>query len=235
MEKELDLQNKLRPGLDILANEIIISLKKRIRYKQNLPIYESGLVKDHPELSLLEYELARVEELHAELGRYMYSDQESFTNVSGVPLIILRNAPPSPIYNIPTEMGKKTIEFYIQWIKQACPEGTDSDRFGETVTTDVANLLNLLERITLGKFVAESKFQEETEAFKNTGGEYGAIENLIRHPERENDVLRMAAQLARHYEFSEKEAIYMFQWLIDATVDVQVRYIQNRLNLGKNK
>ena len=233
MEKELDLKQTIRPGLDILANEIIISLKKRMRYKQNLQIYEPGLVKDHAHLSLLEYELARMEELHAELGRYSYSDQESYTDVGKVPLIILRNAPPSPIYNIPTEMGKKTIDFYIHWIKKACPEGTDSDKFGETVTTDVVNLLNLLERITLGKLVAESKFQEESEAFKNTGGKYGAIENLIRHPEREDEVLDMAAQLARHYEFSEKEAASVFQWLIDATIDVQVRYIQNRLKLGK--
>lgn len=231
MEKDLDLQHTLRPGLDILANEIIISLKKRMRYKQNLPIYEPGLVKDHPDLSLLEYELARVEGLHAELGRYTYSDQESYTDVSKIPLIILRDAPPSPIHNIPTDMGKNTIDFYIQWIKKACPEGTDSDRFGESVTTDVANLLNLLERITLGKFVAESKFQKESEALKKTNGEYGAIENLIKHPEREDEVLRMVSQLARHYEFNEKDAIHVFEWLIHATVDVQVRYIQNRLKL----
>ena len=234
MEKDLDLQQTLRPGLDILANEIIISLKKRARYKQNLPIYEPGLVKDHPDLSLLEYELASVEGLHAELGRYNYSDQESYTDVSKVPLIILRDAPPSPIHNIPTGMGKNTIDFYIQWIKKACPEGTDSDRFGETVTTDAVNLLNLLERITLGKFVAESKFQKESEAFKKTNGEYEAIRNLITHHEREEEVLHMAAQLARHYEFSEKEALYVFEWLIHATVDVQVRYIRNRLNLGQN-
>jgi chorismate mutase len=233
MEKDLDLQHTLRPELDILANEIIISLKKRARYKQNLPIYEPGLVKGHPDLSLLEYEIARMEQVHAELGRYTYSDQESFTDVNNVSLIILRDAPPSPIYNVPTEMGKKTIGFYIQWIKKACPKGTDSDRFGETVTTDVANLLNLLERITLGKFVAESKFQKETDALVKTNGEYEAIKNLVKHPEREGDVLRMAAQLARHYEFSEKEAEYVFQWLIDATVDVQVRYIQNRLKLAQ--
>jgi chorismate mutase len=202
-----------------------------MRYKQNLPIYEPGLVKGHPDLSLLEYEIARMEQVHAELGRYTYGDQESYTNVSKVSLIILRDAPPSSIYNVPTEMGKKTIDFYIQWIKRACPEGIDSDRFGETVTTDVVNLLNLLERITLGKLVAESKFQKESEAFKKTMGEYGAIENLIKRPEREDEVLGMSAQLARHYEFSEKEAFYVFEWLIDATVDVQVRYIQNRLSL----
>lgn len=234
MEKELDLQHTLRPELDILANEIVISLKKRMRYKQNLPIYEPGLVKGHPGLSLLEYELARMEELHAELGRYTYSDQESYTDVNRVPLIILRDAPPSPIHNVPTEMGKDTIAFYIKWIKKTCTVGTDSDKFGETVTTDVVNLLNLLERITLGKFVAESKFQKETGAFQKTNGEYGAIKNLIKHPERENEVLNMAAQLARHYEFSEKEAVYVFQWLIDATVDVQVRYVQNRLKLAQS-
>ena len=69
MQKDLNLDKSIRPGLDILANEIIISLKKRSRYKQNLEVYRPGLVRDYPALSLLLYELARMEQVHAELGR----------------------------------------------------------------------------------------------------------------------------------------------------------------------
>jgi len=234
MEKDLDLKHSLRPGLDILANEIIISLKKRSRYKQNLPVYEPGLVKDHPNLSLLEYELARVEQLHAELGRFTYSDQEAFTNVNNIPLIILRDTPPSPIYNVPTKLGRKTIDFYTGWIRAFCTEGTDSDTFGETVTTDVVNLMNLLERITLGKFVAESKFQKNQEEYRGTKGEDEAIRKIVTDPAREQRVLQMAQHLAEHYEFDEKKARVVFEWLIKATVDVQIRYIQNRLSLEKD-
>ena len=230
MDKELDLQHSLRPGLDILGNEIVISLKKRYRYKQNPEIYKPGLVKDHPQLSLLIYELARTEQLHAELGRYTYSDQESFTDVSDVPLIILRQSPPSPIRNLPTGKHEELINFYLGWITKYCKPGSDSDAYGEAVTTDVANLLNLLERVTLGKYVAESKFQKNREKFQNTSGEPEAIRKLIVHPEREQNVILMATKMAEHYEFDPEQARYVFRWLIDATVDVQVRYLQNRVD-----
>ena len=41
---DLDLQGTIRPGLDILANEIVIGLKKRSRFKANAAVYRKGLV-----------------------------------------------------------------------------------------------------------------------------------------------------------------------------------------------
>ena len=68
MEPGLDLKSSIRPGLDILGNEIIIALKKRSRLPANPQIYAPGLVRGQPDTSLLDYELARVERVHAELG-----------------------------------------------------------------------------------------------------------------------------------------------------------------------
>ena len=59
MEPGLDLKSSIRPGLDILGNEIIIALKKRSRLPANPQIYAPGLVRQ-PDTSLLDYELARV-------------------------------------------------------------------------------------------------------------------------------------------------------------------------------
>lgn len=229
MEHNLDLEHSLRPGLDILANEIIISFKKRSRYKQNPEIYRPGLVVGYPDISLLLYELAKMEAVHAELGRYTYSDQEAFTDVSGIPLIIKRESPPSPIVNIPTGKAEAVIGFYTGWIQTYCAPGTDSDTFGESVTSDVANLMNLMERITLGKFVAESKFQKDEARFRKTGGDTDQLRDIITHPEREERVLKMSEKLAEHYEFDAAEAKKIFLWLIKTTVDVQVRYILHRM------
>ena len=66
MEPGLDLQTSIRPGLDILGNEIVTALKKRSRLRRNPEIYTPGLVHGHPDVSLLDYELGRIERAHAE-------------------------------------------------------------------------------------------------------------------------------------------------------------------------
>jgi len=232
MEKELDLKQTIRPGLDILANEIVISLKKRSRFKQNLEIYLPGLVINLPDLSLLLYELARVEQQHAELGRYLYANQEAFTDVRGIEQVIRRKAPESPICNFPTNLGGDVIDYYIEWIRDACAPGTDSDTFGETVTADVNVLLNIFERINLGKYVAESKFKESPEAFRKSGGNPEVIKELVLHKEREDKVLEMVTRLADLYEFNRNQAQTIFRWIIDTTVKVETQYIQRRLNIS---
>jgi len=228
MNNELDLEKELRPKLEILGNEIIISLKKRLRYKQNLEIYSPGLVVDHPKLSLLEYELGRVEEIHAELGRYTYADQEAFTDVNAANLIIKRPAPPCPIFNFPTGLGPEIVRFYIQWAMDFCKPGADSDTYGETVTADAVSLLNIYERITLGKYVAEKKYQMNTEGFRAADGAPG-IERLLVDSEREAQVIEKAAQLAGHHEFDAGQARHVFGWLIRMTLRVEVQYIIKRL------
>lgn len=234
MDKEMNLDGAIRPGLDILANEIIISLKKRSRYKQNLEIYRPGLVIGHDDLSLLEYELARMETLHAELGRYTYASQEAFTDVRHVPLIIRRQPPPCPIYNFATGLGPETIQFYLKWIETSCPAGSDSDTYGETVTTDVAALLNFFERINLGKYVAECKYKESPERYRKTGGDPAIIERLLMNSEREAKVIEMTMRMAEQYDFDAAQARHAFEWLIRITLRVETQYIKNRLRLEKS-
>jgi len=234
MDKEMNLDGAIRPGLDILANEIIISLKKRSRYKQNLEIYRPGLVIGHDDLSLLEYELARMETLHAELGRYTYASQEAFTDVRDVPLIIRRQPPPCPIYNFATGLGPETIQFYLKWIETSCPAGSDSDTYGETVTTDVAALLNFFERINLGKYVAECKYKEAPERYRKTGGDPVKIERLLSDSKRQAKVIDMAMKTAEQYDFDAAQARHAFEWLIRITLRVETQYIKNRLRLEKS-
>ncbi|NKC16252.1 MAG: hypothetical protein GKR94_29825 [Gammaproteobacteria bacterium] len=231
--RDLDLNHSIRPGLDILANEIIIGLKKRTRFPRNREIYQPGLVQEHTQLSLLHYELHAMERVHAELGRYTYADQEPFTDVGGVAPVLARAAPPSPIQPMRSNVGSKVIAYYLNWVEVGCEEGTDADSFGETVTADVSALLAIMERVNLGKFVAESKFQEAPERFHTTGGDRAGLKALIVKKDRETKVYELARKLAQHYAFNAEQAVALFDFMIKTTVDIEINYLRQRLRQTK--
>lgn len=229
MDFPMDLEGAIRPGLDMLANETIIALKKRSRYKQNLEIYKPGLVVGQPERTLLDYELNRMEKLHAELGRYMYASQEPFTDVSGTALIIKRSPPPSPVRPFAARLAPVIIDHYIKWVERGCAPGSDSNSWGESVTSDVNALLCIQERINIGKYVAEFKFQKEPDKFKETNGDAAALRALIVKKDREAEVLQKARKLAEHYAFDPNQAEDWFRWKIAQTVEVEIAYLRERI------
>ncbi len=227
---DLDLQGTIRPGLDILANEIIIGLKKRIRFVSNDAIYQPGLVISESEQSLLQYELARIEQCHAELGRYAFTTQDAFSDVSGVQSVLKRTAPESPVKVMASGVGPRIVEFYNSWIQTHCEHADDSKTYGETVTADVVVLLGIMERVNLGKQVAESKFSELTDEFIATGGDREEMLKLIVRRDREQKVIELSKSLARHYELPEATAVSVFEFMIAVTVDIEVDYLRMRIS-----
>jgi len=224
----LDLAGSIRPGLDILANEIVIALKKRTRFKVNLPIYQPGLLRKHPNSTLLDYELALVERQHAELGRFAFAEQDAFTDVADIELIMDRT-PDNATAIMPSRAGDKIKQFYLGWIQQACEPGVDDSRYGETVTSDVAALMSIMERVNLGKLVAESKFQSMPEAFRATNGDRQHMLQHIVRKDREEAVLAMAADLGKNYGLKPSLVVSVFDFMISTTVDIEVDYLQMRL------
>lgn len=227
---DLDLQKTIRPGLDILANEIVIGLKKRTRFAVNQSVYEPGLVVGAPRLSLLEYELAKIEQCHAELGRYSFAAQDAFSDVSGVPTVIARQAPDNPLVEMASGVGERIISFYRDWISRACPPGENQNTYGETVTADVSALLAIIERVNLGKLVAESKFLEMPDAFIATGGDRDAMLEFIVRKDREHKVIELAESLAQHYDLTPEHSVEVFQFMITVTVDIEVDYLRLRIS-----
>lgn len=234
MHPDLDLQQSIRPGLDILANEIIIASKKRARFPRNPEVYHPGLVAHDASLTLLRYELGRIEAIHAELGRYMYADQEPFTDVDDVPSVIVRDSPPSPIERMRSNVGERIVDFYIPWMETGCEAGSNPDTFGETVTADVNALLAIMERINLGKYVAESKYLAAPEKFRAAGFDREAILDLIIVREREHQVFDIARRLAENYAFDPEQAVSLFEFMVTVTKDVEVDYIRRRLTLEQS-
>lgn len=226
---ELDLAGTIRPGLDTLANEIVIALKRRSRFPANQPVYTPGLVVGSPDITLLQYELLAAERNHAELGRYAYAAQDSFNDMSDVKPVIERRTPQSAVKRMPSGVGEKIIDFYLAWVGKACEQGTDENTFGETVTTDVLALLAVMERVNLGKVVAESKLQEQPDAFLKTGGDRDAMLALIVRPDRQDKVFDLARELATRYEVPEILVVELFEFMVATTIDIEVDYLRIRL------
>ena len=224
----LDLDESLRPGLDLLANEIVIALKKRSRFPRNPEIYRPGLVRTARGETLLDYVLGSVERLHAELGRYTFASQEAFSEVEGVQPVIRRNDPPSPIARMASGVEARVKAFYLGWVDRACRAGSDANTYGETVTADVEALLCILERVNLGKFVAESKFTELEGEFRRANGDSRTIKTLLVRKGREAQVYELARRLAAHYELDAALAHEVFAWMIETTIDIEVDYIRTR-------
>ena len=226
---DLDLARTIRPGLDLLADEIVIALKKRTRFAVNAPLYAPGLVRGEDALSLLDYSLGAVERQHAALGRYTFAAQDAFTDVADVVPVIRREPPASPVRAMPSRVGPRLLDFYRDWIESACPPGEDARTYGETVTADVAALLAIMERVNLGKPVAEAKFREHEAALRASGGEREAILALIVHPDREAAVLALAERLAGRYELPPALVRRVFEFMIATTIDIEVDYLRRRL------
>jgi len=229
---ELDLAGTIRPGLDILANEIVIALKKRTRFLQNAAVYSSGLIATNPDISLLQYELHAAECNHAELGRYQFAVQEAFTDIGDIKTVILRDSPQSDVMSVPSGAGDRILVFYKDWISQACDSGSDDKTYGETVTSDVAALLAIMERVNLGKTVAESKFRDLTGEFMETKGEREAMLSLIVRPDRMEQVMELARKLASHYDISAKHIESVFDFMMNLTIDIEVDYLRKRIELA---
>ena len=228
-EHDLDLAGTIRPGLDILANEIVIALKKRARFHRNAPVYVPGLVRGEPDSSLLAYALGVVERQHAALGRYTFAAQDAFTDVADIEPIIARERPTSPVHPMPSRVGERLVEFYRGWIERACPAGDTPSTYGETVTADVGALLSIMERVNLGKPVAEAKFREHEAGIRASGGDRETLLGYIVRRDREGAVLAMAERLAERYELPPERVREVFEFMIAVTVDIEVEYLRRRI------
>lgn len=227
----LDLDRAIRPTLDILANEIVIALKKRTRFCRNAPVYAPGLVNGNPSISLLDHTLGAVEQVHAGLGRYTFATQDAFTKVSHVTPVIKRDPPPSGLRDIVVPVGPRVQSFYLDWVSTVCPEGDSPHTYGETVTADAAALMAILERVNVGRSVAESKYLELTAEFHACAGDREGMRNLLVRRDRERVVIELATRLADRYELPADAVVPVFEFMISVTVDIELDYLQARIEV----
>jgi chorismate mutase len=91
-----------------------------------------------------------------------------------------------------------------------------------------------MERVNLGKSVAEAKFLELTEEFMGTRGDRDGLLSFIVRKDREVQVIEIARGLAEHYEMPPEQIIGVFKFMIATTVDIEVDYLQKRIAAYNN-
>ena len=156
-----------------LEDTITFHLIERVQFPLNMRIYELGGVKiPQINLSLLDWMLREQERVHSLVRRYQSPDEYPFfPNALETPILQPLDYPhilhPNTV-NVNDQIKVKYIE---RVLPNACrhfgrqDRGETQENYGSAATCDVACLQALSRRIHFGKFVAESKFQTETNRF----------------------------------------------------------------------
>ncbi|KAI4170100.1 MAG: hypothetical protein LQ343_005241 [Gyalolechia ehrenbergii] len=170
--KALDLGN-IRFQLIRLEDTITFHLIERAQFPLNPTIYEPGGVKiPHSDLSLFDWMLREQESLQSLVRRYQSPDEYPFFPDALQTPILQPLHYPQILHPNNVDVNKELKEKYIGVIlPNACRKfgredrGETEENYGSAATCDVALLQALSRRIHFGKFVAESKFRQETERF----------------------------------------------------------------------
>lgn len=192
-----------------LEDTITFHLIERVQFPLNNTIYVSGGVKiPDSTLSLFDWMLREQERLQSLVRRYESPDEYAFfPNVLQKPILQPLHYPkilhPNDV-DVNQDLKRKYIDAVLPRI---CPKfgredrGEQEENYGSAATCDVVCLQALSRRIHFGKFVAESKFQQETDRFVQLirHKDRKAIDDAITNTEVEKKVLERLRLKARTY------------------------------------
>jgi chorismate mutase len=157
-----------------LEDTITFHLIERVQFPLNKGVYTAGAtsIPDAPHMSLLDYMLSQTERVHSLLRRYESPDEYPFFPDSLAKPILKPLSYPTILHPNNVNVNDQIKDGYTGTVlPTTCRDFGRADRgereenYGSAATCDVACLQALSRRIHFGKFVAESKFQTETERF----------------------------------------------------------------------
>lgn len=156
-----------------MEDTITFHLIERAQFPLNQTIYIPGGVKiPNSDLCLFDWVLREQERLQSLVRRYESPDEYPFfPDALQTPILQPLHYPkilhPNDV-NVNDEIKQKYIQ---EVLPRACrhfgreDRGETQENYGSSATCDVSCLQALSRRIHFGKFVAESKFQKETDRF----------------------------------------------------------------------
>jgi chorismate mutase len=156
-----------------LEDTITFHLIERVQFPYNGTIYKPGALKiPNSTLSFLDWTLREREKLDSLIRRYSSPDQYPFFPDAVQEPILQPLHYPKILHKNHVNVNPKIKESYIEhFLPAACADfgredrGETEENYGSAATADIACLQALSLRIHFGKFVAEAKFQTETERF----------------------------------------------------------------------
>lgn len=165
--------------------------------------------EDVDELSFLEYMLVGTEALHCAARRYLSPEEHAFfpERIPSQPMPALPSLQYSPEL-LSSEGGASRVNFnkrllqqYINVIVPAVCESGDDEQHGSAVLCDIAVLQALSRRVHCGKFVAESKYRSDPEAYQRlvAANDADGVLALLTNAVVEEQVLRRSRLKAATY------------------------------------
>lgn len=159
-------------------------------------------------LSLFDWMLREQEIIQSRVRRYQSPDEYPFFPDALEEPILQPLQYPRILHQNDVNLNKRIKEEYIQnFLPKACRQfgredrGEAQENYGSAATCDVACLQALSRRIHFGKFVAESKFQKESERFVQLirAGDREGIDEAITDAKVEKKVLERVRLKAKTY------------------------------------
>ncbi|KAL6710185.1 chorismate mutase aro7 [Coniothyrium glycines] len=249
--RALDLDN-IRFQLIRLEDTITFHLIERVQFPLNRTIYVPGGVDiGESRVSLFDWMLREQERLQSLVRRYQSPDEYPFfPDVLQDPILKRLNYP-KILHPNHVNVNAQLKDCYINHILPAAclqtgrdDRGEREENYGSAATCDVLTIQALSRRIHFGKFVAESKFQKETERFveliKNEDRK--GIDEAITNAAVEKKVLERLRLKAKTYgtdpdvganglsKVNAEAVVAMYKdWVIPLTKVVEVEYLMQRL------
>ncbi|CRG83853.1 chorismate mutase [Talaromyces islandicus] len=247
--KALDLAN-IRAQLIRLEDTITFHLIERVQFPLNKTIYVAGGVPiPGSELSLMDYLLREQERLQSRVRRYESPDEHPFfPNVLEKPILEPLEYPSilhANTVNVNASIKQRYVDEIVPNVCSSvrADRGASKENYGSSATCDVNLLQALSRRIHFGKFVAESKFQENPEKFVQLikARDEKGIDEAITNLKVEQKVLERIKMKAQTYGSDPALAEYSNKVDADAVVNlykniiipltkvVEVEYLLDRL------
>lgn len=197
--------DSIRSTLIRQEETIIFALIERAQYRKNDVIYDrnSNFESLEGPVSFLEWMLIETEKLHAKVRRYTSPEEHPFfPNYLPQPILSELNFPEILVagkekVNVNTEV----MTWYIhKIIDRLCVSG-DDEQHGSSVLCDINAMQALSRRVHYGKFVAESKFLNNPDAYTKCvhEGNVDEIIELLTNTEVEKRVLQRSYMKASAY------------------------------------
>ena len=244
--------DSIRSTLIRQEDSIIFALIERAQFRRNEAIYAKGILQLDPSvpdynflksLSFLEYLLLETEKLHGKVRRYTSPEEHAFFPEQLPDPILTPLQFPQLLAPNDIDVNAEILSLYINEIVPAVCKSGDDEQHGSSVLADITLLQAISRRIHLGKFVAETKFQESEEKYRSLvmNDDVDGVMELLTNRAVEARVLERAKLKASTYgqdlmgESTEYKvepdviaAIYR-DIIIPLTKDVEVLYLFERV------
>ncbi|EGV64584.1 chorismate mutase aro7 [Yamadazyma tenuis] len=167
-ETVLDLNN-IRNALVRMEESIVFALIERSQFYSSPSVYEPKKYIPNFDGSMLDWFLLQVERTHSQVRRYEAPDESPFFPDDLLPVILPSIEYPKILakYSDEINVNDEIKQFYINDIvpRVSCKDGEQLENLGSVSCADIDCLQVISRRIHFGKFVAESKFQNDKETY----------------------------------------------------------------------